>query len=60
VIEPSDPYDCSFLSEFSFPSCCVCYMPSSSEPTQDKYRPAPATIYQRTMQQEATSNLNTT
>jgi hypothetical protein len=58
VIDPSNPYRGPFLSEFLFPSCCVCYVPSTSESIQDKYRPSPATIYQRTMQQEATSNLN--
>lgn len=58
VIDPTNPYRGPFLSEFLFPSCCVCYVPSTSEAFQDKYRSSPATIYQRTMQQEAASNLN--
>lgn len=58
VIDPTNPYRGPFLSEFLFPSCCVCYVPSTSESLQDKYRSSPATIYQRTMQQEAASNLN--
>jgi len=58
VIDPTNPYRGPFLSEFLFPSCCVCYVPSSNENLQDRYRPSPATIYQRTMQQEASANLN--
>ena len=58
VIDPTNPYRGPFLSEFLFPSCCVCYVPSSSDSFQDKHRASPATIYQRTMQQEASSNLN--
>lgn len=57
VIDPTNPYRGPFLSEFLFPSCCVCYVPSTSESIQDKYRSSPATIYQRTLQQEAASNL---
>lgn len=58
VIDPMNPYRGPFLSEFLFPSCCVCYVPSTSEGLQDRYRPSPATMYQRTMQQEAATNLN--
>lgn len=57
VIDPSNPYRGPFLSEFLFPSCCVCYVPSASDSFQDKYRSSPATIYQRTMQQESANNL---
>jgi len=57
VIDPSNPYRGPFLSEFLFPSCCVCYVPTASESYQNKYRSSPATIYQRTLQQEASSNL---
>lgn len=57
VIDPTNPYRGPFLSEFLFPSCCVCYVPSTSESFQDKYRSSPATIYQRTIQQEAASNM---
>lgn len=56
VIDPLNPYRGPFLSEFLFPSCCVCYVPTASESFQDKYRSSPATIYQRTMQQEASNN----
>lgn len=58
VIDPNNPYRGPFLSEFLFPSCCVCYVPSSSDSFQDKYRSSPATIYQRTIQQESNSNLS--
>lgn len=58
VIDPMNPYRGPFLSEFLFPSCCVCYVPSTSDSLQDKLRPSPATMYQRTMQQEAATNLN--
>lgn len=58
VIDPNNPYRGPFLSEFLFPSCCVCYVPSTSESIQDRYRTAPSTIYQRTMQQEAAVNLD--
>lgn len=57
VIDPSNPYRGPFLSEFLFPSCCVCYIPSASDNFKDKYRSSPATIYQRTMQQESANNL---
>lgn len=57
VIDPTNPYRGPFLSEFLFPSCCVCYVPSSSDTFQDKYRSSPATIYQRTMQQESSNNI---
>lgn len=57
VIDPSNPYRGPFLSEFLFPSCCVCYVPSTSSSYQDKYRSSPANIYQRTLQQESNSNL---
>lgn len=57
VIDPTNPYRGPFLSEFLFPSCCVCYVPSASDSFQDKYRSSPATIYQRTMQQESANNL---
>lgn len=57
VIDPTNPYRGPFLSEFLFPSCCVCYVPTASDTFQDKYRPSPATIYQRTMQQESSSNM---
>lgn len=56
VIDPNNPYRGPFLSEFLFPSCCVCYVPSTIEGSDDKYRTSPATIYQRTMQQVAASN----
>lgn len=58
VIDPTNPYRGPFLSEFLFPSCCVCYVPSTSENFQDKYRSSPATIYQRTMQQESATNVH--
>lgn len=58
VIDPSNPYRGPFLSEFLFPSCCVCYVPSASDNFKDKYRSSPATIYQRTMQQESANNLH--
>lgn len=58
VIDPANPYRGPFLSEFLFPSCCVCYVPSASDNFKDKYRSSPATIYQRTMQQESANNLN--
>lgn len=57
VIDPLNPYRGPFLSEFLFPSCCVCYVPSAADSYQDKYRSSPATIYQRTLQQESASNL---
>lgn len=57
VIDPNNPYRGPFLSEFLFPSCCVCYVPSVSESFHDKYRSSPTTIFQRTIQQEAASNL---
>lgn len=57
VIDPNNPYRGPFLSEFLFPSCCVCYVPSASDTFQDKYRSSPATVYQRTMQQESANNL---
>lgn len=58
VIDPANPYRGPFLSEFLFPSCCVCYVPSASNTFQDKYRSSPANIYQRTFQQEAATNLS--
>lgn len=57
VIDPSNPYRGPFMSEFLFPSCCVCYVPSVSDSYQDKFRSAPATICQRTLQQESANNL---
>lgn len=58
VIDPLNPYRGPFLSEFLFPSCCVCYVPTASDTFQDKYRSSPATIYQRTMQQESSNNMH--
>ncbi|XP_002413652.3 uncharacterized protein LOC8039702 [Ixodes scapularis] len=29
VIDPSNPYKGPFLSQFLFPSCCVCYVPGT-------------------------------
>lgn len=58
VIDPTNPYRGPFLSEFLFPSCCVCYVPTTSDSLNDKFRPSPASIYQRTMQQESSTNQN--
>lgn len=58
VIDPTNPYRGPFLSEFLFPSCCVCYVPKTSDALNDQYRASPASIYQRTMQQDSSMNLN--
>lgn len=36
VIDPWNPYKGPFLSEFLFPSCCICYVPSYPEGSETR------------------------
>lgn len=40
VIDPWNPYKGPFLSEFLFPSCCVCFVPANNAPSAHSYSSA--------------------